>query len=237
MSIHDCLLTSMFSQGGVASSTAGIRFTCTEETGALLVLKDRGHKTYLDCGRHIGRYMQKHLTSWYEFAAERLGIDIEEKDLMFVSGVTKTTVWAEAAFKAGSGDGELVLSAGALTPMPLVSGEIQLGRSHTSDPFVIYRTGPPERLLEWGGGQGIIEQYDQCIFLNFYKMKRRIWRQIVRAAAGPHELPPGPNDEDSSPVLTSNSSDGIAVCLMWLFGLLADGRPDEADLAAFRSCK
>ncbi|RPD59331.1 hypothetical protein L226DRAFT_472836 [Lentinus tigrinus ALCF2SS1-7] len=197
-------------QGTVATIAAGIRFTCTEETGALLVLKDPGHKTYLDCGRHIARYMQTHLPSWYEFAAERLGIDIEEKDLMFISGFTKTTVWGEAAFKAGAGNSELVLSAGAASPTPLMSGEIELARSHASDPLVIYRSGPPDRVPELERARD--EKFDQCIFLNFYKMKRRIWRQVIRAAAGPHELPSSPDDETGSSPLTASvctDSDGL----------------------------
>ena len=143
------------------------------------------------------RYMRKHLTDWYNFAAERLGIDVEEKDLMFISGFTKTTVWAEAAFKEGSSNRELVLSGGALAPSPLVSGQIQLAQSRASDPLVIYRSGPPERVSEWERRSAYEDKYDQCIFLNFFKMKRRIWRQVVRAAAGPHELPPEPDNEPS----------------------------------------
>ena len=139
----------------------------------------------------------------------------------------------------------LHISGGVFTPGIAGSGQFGISMSACKHPEVFHRYGPLDRIgltgdLEPRHGSDVVQQInknDQCIFLNFYKMKRRIWRQIVRAAAGPHELPPGPNDEDSSPVLTSNSSDGIAVCLMWLFGLLADGRPDEADLAAFRSCK
>ncbi|KAI0759246.1 WD40-repeat-containing domain protein [Trametes elegans] len=39
------------------------------------------------------------------------------------------------------------------------------------------------------------EVADQCIFFNYYKMKKRfwLWPEYVAAAAGPHELPPGPD--------------------------------------------
>ena len=62
----------------VASGEAGLHFMCSQETGALLLLKYPGHKTYLDCGRHIARYMREHLASWYDFAAGHLGIEVEE---------------------------------------------------------------------------------------------------------------------------------------------------------------
>ena len=212
------LLTIRSRQEGVASTVAGIRFTCTNETGALLVLKRPGHKSYLNCGRRIIEYMQRHLPSWYQFATERLGIDIEEKDLIFVSGLTKTTVWAEAAFRAGSNDCDLVLSGGALSPSSLVSGRLQVSRSRTSDPLVIYRSGPQDRLPYWDSPPARDEKADQCIFLNFYKMKRRIIRRpiVVQAAAGPDELPPGPEDDFCNSALTADAAtdaDGLAaVC-------------------------
>ena len=118
---------------------------------------------------------------------------VEEKDIMFIYGFIKTTVWNEAAFNEGSSNIELVLSGGVLTPAPLVSGEIRLAHSHASDPLIIHRSGPPDRVIEWERRSACEETFDQCIFLNFYKMKRRIWRQVIRAAAGPHELPSGPN--------------------------------------------
>ena len=38
---------------------------------------------------------------------------------------------------------------------------------------------------------------DQTLFIHYYKMKRRLWlfQAPMEAAAGPHELPPGPDDD------------------------------------------
>ena len=38
---------------------------------------------------------------------------------------------------------------------------------------------------------------NQCIFLNYYKMKRRFGlfpKKLMQAAGGPHQLPPGPDN-------------------------------------------
>ncbi|KAI0762346.1 hypothetical protein C8Q74DRAFT_1206767 [Fomes fomentarius] len=180
-------------QAGVAA-TAGIRFMCQEESGAVLLLKRPGHKTYLDCGLYIKRYLKRNLQSWYVFATDRLGIDLEDKDIIFVYGFTKTTVWAEAAFRSGGSDVGLVLSGGALVPS--VSGDIEISRMRASKPSVISRSGPLARVAEWDNVSSTDETFDQCIFLNFYKMKKRrvLPDFIIRAAAGDHDLPS--NQED-----------------------------------------
>ena len=52
------------------------------------------------------------------------------------------------------------------------------------------------------------EKYDQSIFLNYYKMKRR-WRRptVLRAAGGPHQVPHSFEDE-----YDSDTSQAMFVC-------------------------
>ena len=47
--------------------------------------------------------MAVHIEQWHEFATMRLGIDVKQEDIIFVSGCTKTSVWAEATFNGKAG--------------------------------------------------------------------------------------------------------------------------------------
>lgn len=187
--------------GAGASVTAGLRYRCSEASGALLMLKAPAHKTILDCRLHIQRYILAHLSSWCEFANGALGVGLEEKDIIFVSGFSKTSVWAETAFTNSVSNGELVISGGCFVPS--ISGEFSVSMLRCTDASVFARTGPYERVVDWteDAGSSIDLQYDQSIFLNFYKMKsRRWWRStVLRGAAGPHQLPDlTEDDEDPS---------------------------------------
>ena len=54
---------------------------------------------------------------------------------------------------------------------------------------------------------------NQCLFIHFYKMKRRppwLFKEPIRAAAGPHQLPPGSKDPGASFAVTSDSREVIS---------------------------
>lgn len=166
------------------------------------MLKQAGHATRLDCTRAVQKYMRQNLEHWHLFATDRLGIDLQDSDLIFVYGYTKTTVWAEAAFSSSSTDGELVISAG--TPALGASGSFSVELSKCQLPITFHRWGPHERasvvreldaLATTPSTSAIDDTFDQCIFLNYFKMKSRFRRRIIRAAAGPHELPSSPPDD------------------------------------------
>lgn len=182
-----------------ASASMGLRYECTEESGALLMLKQPAHKTYLDCKMYIRKYMRTHISDWCAFANDYYGIGLEEKDIIFVSGTTKTSVWAEAAFHNSSSKGELVIAGGCFVPS--VSGEFRASISRSTDASVFSRAGPYDRISKWkGDDQAAVEKYDQSIFINYYKMKNRLWRRpaVMRAAAGPHDMPTCDDDDEFS---------------------------------------
>uniref|UniRef100_UPI0019643BF0 hypothetical protein n=1 Tax=Escherichia coli TaxID=562 RepID=UPI0019643BF0 len=87
---------------GLVSASGGFEFKCTEESGALLALNDAAHKNFLDCGEQIVAYMKRHLQSWYRWAKVDRGISLEAKDIIFVSGFTKTSSWTVAAFQGST---------------------------------------------------------------------------------------------------------------------------------------
>ena len=48
----------------------------------------------------------------------------------------------------------------------------------------------------------------QCIFMHYYKMKKRVlWNYTMKAASGPHELPPGDHFPTEDPMVPSSSGE------------------------------
>ena len=160
----------------------------TKAAGALLILTEPAHKTILQCRKSIIEYIRTHLSDWHSFANDTLGLGLDDKDILFVSGFTKTSDWAEAAFRSSSFGGNLVVSGGSTT----TGVDFEVSLLHCTDPSVFYHSGPLERSrvtqhsLNASGRRPI----DQCIFLNYYKAKKRPFRTptVIEAAAGPHEL-------------------------------------------------
>ncbi|KAI0742978.1 hypothetical protein C8Q80DRAFT_1259448 [Daedaleopsis nitida] len=207
--IHSVSVSVAASTGLVPKRTsvgAALRYQCSDDSGALLLLKRPGNTTYLDCDLHIKRYMRTHIQRWYEFAIDYLGIELEEQDIIFVSGFTKTAVWAEAAFANGSSRAELTISGGCF--VPAVSGEFSVSMSRCVDASVFSRAGPHERVSNWK--DNLATEDDQTIFLNFHKAKRRrfLGPTVLRAAAGPHDLQSDRDNDYRSecPVYTPQSS-------------------------------
>ncbi|RPD72326.1 hypothetical protein L226DRAFT_546923 [Lentinus tigrinus ALCF2SS1-7] len=198
-SLQSLSIAATASAGGTSmSASIGLRYQCSEESGALLMLKQPGHKTSLDCGMHIRRYMRAHLTNWCDFAnGGHLGIGLQEKDLIFVSGFVKTSVWATAAFQNNCSSGELLVTGGCFVPS--ASGEFRVSMSKGTIGSVFSNTGPRGRLSTLQAGSEAPTDSDQCIFLQYYKVKSRKLRlpAVMRAAAGPHEMEYGPDDDDS----------------------------------------
>ncbi|PIL35414.1 hypothetical protein GSI_02140 [Ganoderma sinense ZZ0214-1] len=195
----------------VASASVGLRYQCNADSGALLLLKQPAHKTVLDCPLHIKKYMMTHLASWHDFA-NRLGIGLDEKDIVFISGFLKATVWATAAFSNNSDSAELVIAGGCF--VPAASGAFRVSVSRGVEASVASRAGPQGRVSTWTDGADQGFKYDQCIFLSYYKMKcRGMLRRprVMRAAAGPHTLPGKHDDDDySSPDIPSSLSTSSA---------------------------
>ncbi|TBU44308.1 hypothetical protein BD309DRAFT_42643 [Dichomitus squalens] len=198
--LHSANLRSTSLSGGVsvdAPATSGnaiLRYHCSDSSGAILLLKRAGHYELLDCRLHIKTYMLEHISRWHEFANGDLGIGLQEKEILFVSGFIKTTEWAAAAFRSGGSNGELSISGGFL-PLASVSGEFSVSMTRCDSPAVFYRSGPTRSETERLTSEDVAAS-DQCIFLHYYKMKSRIIWPTIRAAAGPHNLPPGSEDPE-----------------------------------------
>ncbi|KAI0633111.1 hypothetical protein C8Q77DRAFT_1058568 [Trametes polyzona] len=163
-----------------SNMSCGVNFTfeCMDEAGALLVMGPSGRTTDILSRQRIVDYMNTHFDSWLEFANDRLGLGLKEDQIMFVSGTTKTSRWGVAAFRGTRSEkrGTVVGNFGPLATVDFSFSisDAQLSHSH-------YRSGPTE-------GRGCQDKYDQCVFIHYYKRKRRKWSilpSVMKAAAGP----------------------------------------------------
>ena len=189
----------------------GLSFEYTEEAGAILLLGGPADWTHLDCDLHIKLYIKCHIENWVEFANAQLGMGLAEEDIIFVSGFTKTTTWAEAAFSDAQSRGELRITGG--TFIPATSGEFRVTLSSGTTSSVSSRYGPSARFQKDAEPQ---VTRDQTIFLNYYKMKTRRFRgpKVIRGASGTPNLdgedgndPPGSSASNEQGLNSDSQSD------------------------------
>ncbi|KAI0673287.1 WD40 repeat-like protein [Trametes maxima] len=117
-----------------------ITFTCSEDSGALLVLSPKGEEIFIESRRHIVTHLRENLDKWERLANDTLGLELKQEDIYFVCGVTKTCRWAVAAFHGSQrgAEGSVSCDFGALA-----SANFSVNISNVSIPSGWYRNGPP----------------------------------------------------------------------------------------------
>ncbi|KAI0689938.1 hypothetical protein C8T65DRAFT_817523 [Cerioporus squamosus] len=191
--------------GPTVSAGGGFKLTCRKTSGAVLALAHDTTRTYIESSTDFMSYMSRHHASWLEMANApfpsglRLGLNLE--DLYFVSGTTKVPQWFEGVFEGGEESergGHLECT---------VSDVFNLNAEAT-DILTVHRSpilkkGPRNLRAAVAGSQ---LPSDQCIFIHYFKMKRRLLRSptVLKAAAGPHELPESDPDKESPALLPSD---------------------------------
>ncbi|KAI1791429.1 hypothetical protein LXA43DRAFT_865431, partial [Ganoderma leucocontextum] len=185
---------------GVASAGASFSFKCTDNQGAVLMFSPAAYLTEIMSKHHVINYMREHFPRWMEFS-DKYGLGLKDHDLFFVCGMTKTARWAVAAFQ-----GDFRRKEGTFFA-DLGSGgglNMSVSISNQSLPQTHRKVGPRRPaaanvpLVGTANSESATtdeEPNDQCIFIHYYQMKRRMGLfRTFRAAAGPDELPPpGPD--------------------------------------------
>ena len=118
------------------------------ESGAVLdfgpCAESRDIDTDIEGKRHIVAYIRENLArDWDDFATNRMGYELQEDDIFFISGTTLTTSWTVAAFHEQR-----------------VHGPRSRGRT-------------PAALGLAGTESEPKQPANQCIFFHYYKAKRR----------------------------------------------------------------
>ncbi|RDX57014.1 hypothetical protein OH76DRAFT_1335776 [Lentinus brumalis] len=184
--------------------SAGVR-AGAKSSGAVLALDHHPKTTYIESSAHIASYMSRYHASWLEMANSQspsgLGLGLNLEELYFVSGTTKVPQWFIGVFEGeeeSEREGHLECTVSDVFDLTVQSSEV-----HTLRRSPILKKGPlevpAETELPW----------DQCIFIHYYRMKRRRLRvpKVIRAAAGPHELPAGEPERELPAVLAADDDD------------------------------
>lgn len=167
--------------------------------------------------RLFTEYMSRHHRSWHAYATSRdgLGMHCQPEDIILVRGFIKTSRWTVAAFLGDTSyahevalDGQLgaVINVGLsyssegssqCTPLPPRSGPLHRIISRNEFPLRSSPTTPGSPSTSYDGDS---TPRDQCIFLNYYKIKYRRWLlpDKITAAGGADDLPKG-DDNDTLP--------------------------------------
>ncbi len=185
------------------------RFECSKKQGAILMLWDDATKTELQRQeQQFQKYMKTYHDSWYLFASEKLGITCTREDIILVRGFVKTSRWTVAALLGESETNREVTLDGQFSSLFGVAAGCSSQTGWLSS--VEQRSGPTTRLSSRPALAAPADTYttipalkpsprDQCVFLNYYKIKQRLLLPNgMVAAAGPFNLP-GPNGNDEEP--------------------------------------
>ena len=187
---------------------ARFSFELTQERGAALVTR---HHTYREDIEHrsvFEEYMKKHYDSWVKFSSKH-GSDVRP---ILVTGVDMTKDFAMIAYANNSTrlSSEFTVS----VPLAASASASVWGTWHTEG-LVHTNCGPqvctpplsPSTSSSHSAGalqDGTIRnEYDQCMFIRYYVMRKRfMFPKVMKGAAGPHDLGPGNNRNETFPELT-----------------------------------
>ncbi|OSD00768.1 WD40 repeat-like protein [Trametes coccinea BRFM310] len=201
------------------------KFVCKENTGAFLLHTPPAKREKMSNKSAIVNYMRYNFDHWLEFANGECGMMLSQDQLYFVHGTVKTSRWACAAFhgncrnREGSVQAQL-LNAGLNLSISLSSEdstrlEYNFGPTtgtNDRDPFLTSTSGSSVGTQTIGVAEEPPKR-DQCIFLNYFKAKKRLFfaRRLMEAAAGAHELPPADHDD-------TDTNDPVAAQESWSSG-------------------
>ena len=168
---------------GVSGS---LHFKFADVQGAIYVLRTAASREDLHPSREIARYIVQNHDSWHQLALNR-GLDLDPSGIIFVKGWYKTGGWALAAATQHAQAGEMSFSAGfgAVSKAGFAvkaTEDVAMSAQH--------RCGPAT-FRDEDSGQLHPSNFDQCMFLHYYRVKRRlryVGPKYLRAAGGSKDL-------------------------------------------------
>lgn len=167
----------------IAGAALSYRFECMDQAGALLVLMDYATKSSVGLDFPFEEYMLRNHQSWCDFAVN-LGIRRDPHTIILVRGNVKTSSWAVAAFFDAGHHGHEVTFNGQFGELASAGlkysqqqGTVCSFEQRTSLYTMPLNQENPSRLADGG-------KHNQCIFLNYFKVKYRKFlpRRIVANA-------------------------------------------------------
>ncbi|KAI0743146.1 hypothetical protein C8Q80DRAFT_958613 [Daedaleopsis nitida] len=171
-------------------------------------------KPELKTDKMIASYMSQSRKAWYAFTQSLPYLrHLAEEDLMLISGTAKTWRWASMAYERERGDymlRQLVLRGSSSLDRESVG--FHAAGEYFNDMSMNCGSSVKVELPDGTLGDG---PRNQCNFIHYYKFKRSCkWPRVIKAAAGPHQLPRrGPDGDSAAPAVaaiheSSGSGDG-----------------------------
>jgi len=175
-------------------------FELTRKKGAALITKRPTHREDIERERTFKTYVKQHYDSWVDFARE-LGHGDNIRPIL-VTGVDLTREFATVAYSDNQTRMECEFSAAV---PGIASTSVSVSGSWHTQGLVHTNCGPhPTRRSRSSSESPALESeipdgYNQCVFLRYYKIRRRVFiPTALKAGAGPHQLPEGNHEDDNS---------------------------------------
>ena len=187
---------------------ARISFELTSKQGAALVTKYPTYREHVERGRRFVNYIKQHYESWVEFALEQ--DHPEDVKPILVTGVHLTREFATVAYSDNKTRMECEFSAA----LPAVaSTSVSVWGSWQTPGLVHTNCGPhPTRRSHRSSRSPapeseIPDEYTQCVFIRYYTIRKKLFvPTVIKAGAGPHQLPKGDRDPSEEGVLSVDGS-------------------------------
>ncbi|KZV73119.1 hypothetical protein PENSPDRAFT_683159 [Peniophora sp. CONT] len=188
------------------SGDAGVSFESSSDRGAILVTPDPIICYDTEAIDFYKKYARKHLEHWHAFATDRLGLEISLEDIVFVTGVDRTTSWGTLVWSGSSLQVGFNLQVQYASVGPKLATHIKWSR--TQGAFFNY--GPPRRAADNDAHTSLVhndasdqrpinDNADQSIFIRYVRAATRgkFFRGIkMVAGAKPKDLKRHDDDAD-----------------------------------------
>ena len=179
---------------------AKIAFGLTQRQGAALITKDYTHREDVQREGTFKSYTKRHYDSWVAFAQKRG--DGEDVRPILVTGVDLTKEYATVAYSDNQTHLECEFSAQAPT---VGSASVSLWGSWRTRGLVHTKCGPYSTRGNRSSDESTVpeteipDEYDQCVFIRYYTVRKRAFiPTVIKAGAGPHQLPEGNHGDENS---------------------------------------
>jgi hypothetical protein len=197
-----------------------IAFEHSEKQGAALVTKYPTYREDIQREEIFEEYIKRHYDSWVAFARE--GGHGRDVNPVLVTGVDITRDFAMMSY---FNNGVRLKSEFTASVPGVASASISAWGAWRTEGLVHTNCGPQlclppsssqTTVLTVSGGsrtETISEEYDQCVFVRYYGMRKRPFMapRIIKAAAGFHDLGPGDRHNEDPPIEAQSDSDGASV--------------------------
>ena len=177
---------------------ARIAFELTSKQGAALITKYPTYRERVERGLRFENYIKRHYASWVEFALEQE--HPEDVKPILVTGVSLTREFATVAYSDNRTRMECEFSA---TLPAVASASVAVWGSWNTPGLVHTNCGPDLTQQSPGSSESsapeskIPDEYTQCVFIRYYTIRKRFFiPTILKAGAGPHQLPKRDHGDD-----------------------------------------